>query len=304
MMKKSISENKKPMKVLREVDTICGGVMQAQSMCELPRDRRQVYNLKQASKGHSDSACTNDTLAYVMQKCKETSSGVDVFIRSVEAAPEPMCMLATNQQLYDMERFCTKSPSSVLSIDPTFNLGPFYVTPTTFCNLMVHNKQGCHPIIIGPILIHRTKRFEPFHYFASTLVRLNPMLATIKAFGTDGEPQLIKAFSVCFSQAIHLRCVNHLNVKVDYLIIRHEDSRMRYKRGCPGQKPYLSIFVRYEEARRSWEHFRVSFKLLLLRNTRPDHLYLRATSPYRHVCSNSTQCLCPGHTPFILRLHL
>ena len=55
-----------------------------------------------------------------------------------------------------------------------------------------------------------------------------------------------------------------LNVKVDYLIIRHEDSRMHYKRGCPGQKPYLSIFVRYEEARRSGEHFRVSFELLLL----------------------------------------
>ena len=54
---------------------------------------------------------------------------------------------------------------------------------------------------------------------------------------------------------------------------------MRYKRGCPGQKPYLSIFVRYEEAQRSWEHFRVSFELLLLQNTSPDHLYLRATSP-------------------------
>ena len=39
----------------------------------------------------------------------------------------------------------------------------------------------------------------------------------------------------------------HLNMKVDYLIICHEDSCMHYKRGCPGQKPYLSIFVRYEE---------------------------------------------------------
>ena len=76
-------------------------------------------------------------------------------------------------------------------------------------------------------------------------------------------------------------------MKVDYLIIRHEDSRMCYKRGYPGQKPYLSIFVRYKEARRSWEHFRISFELLLLRNTCSDHLYLRATSPYRHVCSSS-----------------
>ena len=44
-----------------------------------------------------------------------------------------------------------------------------------------------------------------------------------------------------------------LNMKVDYLIIHQEDSCMCYKRGWPGQKPYLLIFVRYEEAQRSWE---------------------------------------------------
>lgn len=69
-----------------------------------------------------------------MQKCKDTSSTSDAFIRSVA---EPMCVLSTDQQLYDLERFCTQSPSSVLSIDPTFNLGKFYVTPTTFRNLLV-----------------------------------------------------------------------------------------------------------------------------------------------------------------------
>ena len=46
-------------------------------------------------------------------------------------------MLATSQQLADLEHFCTASPSSVLSVDPTFNLGPFYVTPTTYHNLLV-----------------------------------------------------------------------------------------------------------------------------------------------------------------------
>ena len=214
MLKKSISESKKPTKVIAEVEKVRGGVMQAQSTCELPRNRRQVYNLKQASKGHSESVLTKDTLAYIMQKCKETSSTSGAFICCVEAAPEPMCVLATNQQLHDIERFCTSSQSSVLSIDPTFNLGPFYVTPITYRNLLVHNKQGHHPIIMGPILIHRTKTFEPFYYFASSLVRLNPKLAEINSFGTDGEPQLIKAFKVCFPQAVHLRCVNHMKQNV------------------------------------------------------------------------------------------
>lgn len=122
--------------------------MQAKLSCDLPRNRRQVYNLKSASKVLNEGASTSkgtlrsDTLAQIMNTCKQTSSSNDAFIRSVEAAPEPMCLLATNQQLTDLERFCTGSPSSVLSIDPTFNLGPFNVTPTTYHNLLVENEKG------------------------------------------------------------------------------------------------------------------------------------------------------------------
>ena len=68
--------------------------------------------------------------------------------------------------------------------------------------------------MLGSVLIHKTKTFRPFHYFASTLIRLNPQVAKLKAFGTDGEPELIKAFSVAFPGAIHLRCVNHMRQNV------------------------------------------------------------------------------------------
>ena len=39
-----------------------------------------------------NSAPRQDTLAQVMQMCKHTS-GTDAFIRSMEVAPEPMCVL-------------------------------------------------------------------------------------------------------------------------------------------------------------------------------------------------------------------
>ena len=178
MIKKSVGENKKPIKILREIENDHGGVMEAHSSCDLPRDRRQIYNLKRKSVTEKENALLppsvlkTDTLACIMQKCKDTYSSTDAFIRSVEAAPEPMCVLSTDQQVRDIERFCTQTPSSVLSVDPTFNLGSFYVTPSTFHNLLVKNKQGKHP----PVLIHQTtKKFEPFYYFASypyTLVRL------------------------------------------------------------------------------------------------------------------------------------
>ena len=218
MLKKGVQEKKRPLKVLREVENIQGGVMNAKSGCDLPRDRRQIYNAKMASKSRADEVSKSDyrkdTLAQVMQMCKDSSSSTDAFIRSVEAAPEPMCVLATDQQLCDLERFCLGIPSSVLSIDPTFNLGPFYVTPITYHNLLVKTKNGNHPIMLGPILIHQTKKFQPFHYFASTLIRLNPKLVNLKAFGTDGEPELIKAFNVCFPKAAHLRCMNHMRQNV------------------------------------------------------------------------------------------
>ena len=59
-----------------------------------------------------------------------------------------------------------------------------------------------------------TKTFCPFHYLASTMIRLNPRLVHLRAFGTDGESELIKAFHTCFPHAVHLRCVNHLRQNI------------------------------------------------------------------------------------------
>ena len=64
----------------------------------------------------------------------------------------------------------------------------FYVTPITYHNLLVKtSRNGSHPIMLGPVLIHQTKKFQPFHCFASILIRLNPNLVHPKAFGTDGD---------------------------------------------------------------------------------------------------------------------
>ena len=96
--------------------------MEAKLSCDLPRDRRQIYNFKSAHKAkHQKSSIPtgmpcSDTLAHVMRECKESSSAGEAFIHSVQAAPEPMCVLATNQQLSDLQRFCTGSPSFVLSV--------------------------------------------------------------------------------------------------------------------------------------------------------------------------------------------
>ena len=68
--------------------------MNEKSRWDLPRNGQQIYNAKQANKVGGETISSSipllDILAQVMQMCKDTSSGTDAFIRSVEAAPDPM----------------------------------------------------------------------------------------------------------------------------------------------------------------------------------------------------------------------
>lgn len=217
---KDAAKTKRPVHVLREIHDTKGGIVKANSGGDLPRNRQQVYNFNHSAKVNKELPTmppgSSDSLAQVMYMCKQSIGSSEAFIQSIEAAPEPMCVLASSQQLADLQRFCTKDRFCVLSVDPTFNLGSFYVTPITYQNLHVSSTRGGnHPLFLGPVLIHQTKTFRPFHYFASTLTRLCPSLVSIKAFGTDGEPELIKAFKTVFTAATHLRCFNHIrrNIK-------------------------------------------------------------------------------------------
>ena len=61
-----------------------------------------------------------DPLFMVMEQSQLCESG-DKFVRVVTACPEPMCILASDQQLTDLVQFGTDlSLFSVLSVDPTF----------------------------------------------------------------------------------------------------------------------------------------------------------------------------------------
>ena len=108
---------KKPAsKVLSEIDNQVGGVVNARAGCDLPRNRQQVYNASKSLKRAQNPVVNCDTLAEVLQACKETVASPDVFIRTVEADPEPMCVLVTQNQLTDMEKFTTGEHFSVLTL--------------------------------------------------------------------------------------------------------------------------------------------------------------------------------------------
>ena len=152
---------------------------------------------------------------FTLMTCKESESSKlpDAFVWIVTGAPFPMMMLAFDWTLDDLVRFCTPSTSfSILGIDPTFSLGDFDVTVTTYRHLLLTAKDDVrkHPTLIGPLLVHVKKiKIQAYHFFASSLVSRKPELVQLQCFGTDGEAALVNTFSAVFTKALHLRCFLH-----------------------------------------------------------------------------------------------
>ena len=209
----------KPKQAVHKVSHAKGGLLKASSSGELPLSQQQAYNInykcKMANVGNSRGT-GRDLLYVVMEQCKQ-SEKVNRYVQEVTCAPEPMAILATGQQLFDIERFCCDANEyCVMGIDPTFNLGEFSVTPIVYQNLIVIDKKsGKSPWLLGPILIHYKKEFRNYNFFLSSLIGLNKKLAYVKAVGTDGEVNLIESVEHQFRSAILLRCFRHLQANIE-----------------------------------------------------------------------------------------
>ena len=107
-----------------------------------------------------------------MLQCKSSEGYTDAFVRDVKAAPDPQCVLFYDWQIQDLVRFLTsKKEFSIFTADTTYNLGEFYVTPTTYKHLMIVDFiTQKHPTMASPVLVHQRKNFSAFNYFANTLV--------------------------------------------------------------------------------------------------------------------------------------
>ena len=137
--------------------------------------------MSQFSKGAGQSRGNGRDLLYsVMEQCKLTDK-VNCFVQEVTCAPEPMAILATQQQLFDLSRFCCDHGFCIMGVDPTFKLGDFSVTPIVYQHLIVKDKKtGKSPWLLGPILIHYRKEFRNYNFFFSTLLAYQKKLVRSK----------------------------------------------------------------------------------------------------------------------------
>ena len=174
-----------PKEALEKVSKERGGEILAKSTGDLPRNRQQVYNKNKQQK-------TQDPLYSLIVEIQNLGgSGEDQFIRELKLAPEPSVILSYDYQLAEVEAFCTyPGYHCVFGIDPTFNLGQFNLTVTTYKQLQLVKSTGEHPTFVGPLFLHYRKNFSCYNSFSSGLTGLNKNLSNIRAFGTDGETSL------------------------------------------------------------------------------------------------------------------
>lgn len=208
-----------PKETIEYVSSQVGGVTQALGPGQLPRSEKQVTIMRRNEKlkGRSEGDAAADDLFVVMQRA-HTEDPSAQFIRGIRTAPDPAIILAYDFQVNDMVRFCTSSTAEfcVLTIDPTFSLGEFDVTPITYRHLLLESRRSkTPPIFLGPLLVHYRKTFAVYLFFASTLVGICRPLQGVRAFGTDGEQALAEAFGHEFAFSQRLTCFIHVrrNVK-------------------------------------------------------------------------------------------
>ena len=188
------------------------GGLDAESMCFIPRNMKQVYNTTQTKTSLVKASKEKDDLFSIIEKCKAQQSLTNPFIRSIQAAPEPMCVCVTDRQLTEMEKILINpSEASVLGVDPTFNLGKFLVTVSTYKHLQLqHKRTGNSPTMIGPILIHQRKLPSSYSYLASTCTSLRPALREILFIGTDDEKAIYNGVSTFFPGSKNIQCFRHM----------------------------------------------------------------------------------------------
>ena len=89
-----------------------------------------------------------------------------VFTREVTCAPEPMAIIATDQQLLDLERFPTNRYNfCVMGIDP----GGFTVTATVYRHLLVEDTCfHTSSILPGPNLVQQCMFYAIIPTYIST----------------------------------------------------------------------------------------------------------------------------------------
>ena len=206
-------------KVFRKICADAGGFEKARTANDMSNLLGQIYDISRKS------ISKQGELVELLDLCQKQKNTPDTFVRSVQTGDDFFIFLSTNQQLNNLKRFCVGKCCSILGVDPTFNICEYNVTISTYIHpLLIDKATKEHPVLRGPSITHSHKTFQSYLLLPSNMVQLEPSLQNIKAFRTDGEPNVYNALKASFPNADHLLSFIHtednvikkcLNLNVD-----------------------------------------------------------------------------------------
>ena len=166
------------------------GILQAHSPSDLPKNRQQIKNLKRKNDDN-----LKDDIVNLIDTCNKEHALNNIFVRTVLTSPEKIVLLSSDNQLNDINPFCTNNARfCILGIDLTYNVGPCYLTVTTYRHLHFRTNEGEHPVMIGPVLIHTRKEHSSYFHFPGLMLQAQPTLKNIKVVGSDSEKNVYLPF--------------------------------------------------------------------------------------------------------------
>ena len=139
------------------------------------------------------------------------------------------CSIMT--QILDMKSFLESG--SVLGMDKTYNLCPYFLSTFTYHNLKVVKKETKkNHVLISPMMLHCNSSFETYNIFCSIVrgalegsernASISFLIGDKIVVGCDEEKAITKALAVAFPISPRFLCTRHLKQNV----IKHLENKV------------------------------------------------------------------------------
>lgn len=216
-LEKSAKEKGKGLKrAVHEVETEVGDLENCNSIGALPRNERQAKYLK--SKDARGRIA--DPILAITEKMKTEEKK---FVRCYSLDNEsPKVILFSDEQVEDIVNFCCNEVdghTSMLYVDVTFKLGPFFVLVTTYRNTTLFTKRSnpptC-PVMLGPVMLCMLKDKSTYlTLFQKLSAQVPGLQVSLKGYCTDSEQVLRQALAQVFPSSVSLLCKVHAQRNIE-----------------------------------------------------------------------------------------
>lgn len=176
--------------------------------------RDKVYRESRKEDNHKLHNVVDEVLAAISM-CQNGESNIRELFVTPKKPRAPSIIIYSDEQLEDLKSNCTGSNGSVLGIDRTFNLGPCFVTTTTYKNRKVVKRETLqNPIFLGPTMLHWDRETESYHKFFCHLNNKLRFPSGLKVGSDEERAVILKAVRHAFRDLVQLLCTKHLKDNV------------------------------------------------------------------------------------------